>query len=258
MHSVKTRRWMSYQGVSLGINLQGLYSIIIVCIHILILHAHPDVLGSDLSWGKRGVGCFASALWKQRKGCPGASWGEGDIMVGHPRTSPGNVSFLLWHPSRLFHAVRKRSVQMWKEPFGWKDNRHASSWSVSAGIRCFSTEKHQTGFSTPKFMTHCIYEQPSVKDTHFTSPQDSSSSPATTFLQRHNPRIRHNLYFFMCPKGFVSVTVMARGHDLLTFPADSQARKTSQLTRAPWFLLVFRGLTENPAMAPVTVLLSMK
>lgn len=44
---------MSYQGVSLGINFQGLYSIIIVCIHILILHAQPDVLGRDLSSGNK-------------------------------------------------------------------------------------------------------------------------------------------------------------------------------------------------------------
>lgn len=58
---------MSYQGVSWGINLQGLYSIIIVCIHILILRAHPVVFGSDLSSGKKKGGLVALHLLCRNK-----------------------------------------------------------------------------------------------------------------------------------------------------------------------------------------------
>lgn len=194
MHSVKTRRWMSYQGVSLGINLQGLYSIIIVCIHILILHAHPDVLGSDLSSGKKGVGCFASALSKERKGCPGASWGEADILGGHPLPFPGNVSFLLWHPSCLLHVVRQRLVQIWNQLFSLKDNLHPSSWSVSAGRRCFSREKIPNGVLYTKILdTLHIWATIHKGHAFYITTRLSFKPSYITFLQRYNPRILHNL-----------------------------------------------------------------
>lgn len=38
---------------------------------------------------KKGFGCFASAPLEQRKGCPGASCGEADILGGHPLSFPG-------------------------------------------------------------------------------------------------------------------------------------------------------------------------
>lgn len=114
------------------------------------------------------------------------------------------------------------------------------------------------GFSTLKFLTLCIYEQPSIKDTQFTSPEDSSPSPAIIFLRRRNPRTFDYLRFCMCLKAFVSMTVMASGYDLLTFPADSQASNISYFIHALGFFLLFSGLTKNPLMASMTVVFSMK
>ena len=88
------------------------------------------------------------------------------------------------------------------------------------------------GLSTRKFLTLCVYEQPSIKDMQFTSAEDSSPSPAIIFLQRHKPGTFDYLHFCMCLKAFVSTTMMASGYDMLAFPADSQASKMSQFIHA--------------------------
>lgn len=263
MHPVKTCRWMSYQGVSLGINLQGLYSIIIACIHILILHAQPDVLGSDLSLGKKKKGgggvllCICSVGTKKK-----VSWSF-LWRSWHPGRSPTNTPCLphsyICKPYHVYSAV----LEMFREKKKNEDLVWKMIFIQVAGVfqlegNTLSGRKYWMGLSTLQFLTLCICEQPSIKDMQFKSAEESPPSPAVIFLQRHNLRTFGYLHFCMCLKAFVSMTMMASGYDLLTVPADNQVSKIPEFIYALWFFLLFSGSTKKPLVAPTTVVFSMK
>lgn len=146
---------------------------------------------------KKGLVALHLLSWNKEKGVLGlpveklTSW----EVTHYP--SLGNLFFLLWSILCLFHIIKN---VYWKHEHNSLIQKTiiiqvAEVFHLEVNV--LSMKKYWMRLSTVKFLTHCMFEQPSIEDQHFTSAEDSSPTPAVIF-QRHNLRTFDYLHFRMC------------------------------------------------------------